>query len=167
MLGMKSDQGMLLSSPFLFSLITSVSSVTRRYGPLCQPSSRSCERLFLRAIYAVCTQVIQFCVPWKCWLAMCIVYSIHLKGNKGQNQYLTYVFVGIIQVTFRKCVLYPDKVNFEISPLQVGIRSLGWDHCGHNPNKRSSHLHHWVRQAERQNLGPAWQAVQNYVWCWP
>ena len=56
-----------------------------------------------------------------------------LKGNKGQNQYLTRVFIGKIQVTFRKCVLYPDKVIFEISPLKVGIRSLG----GRNPNKRS------------------------------
>ena len=36
-----------------------------------------------------------------------------LKGNKGQNQYLTRVFFGKIQVTFSKCVLYPDKVIFE------------------------------------------------------
>ena len=56
-----------------------------------------------------------------------------LKGNKGQNQYLTRVFIGRIQVTFIKCVFIPDKVIFEISQLKVGIRSLG----GRNPNKRS------------------------------
>ena len=60
-----------------------------------------------------------------------------LKENKGQNQYSTRVFIRKIQVTFRKCVLYPDKVLFEISPLKVEIRSLCWDHCGRNPNKRS------------------------------
>ena len=37
-----------------------------------------------------------------------------LKGNKGQNQYLTHVFIGKTQVTFRKCVLYPDKVNSKL-----------------------------------------------------
>ena len=61
----------------------------------------------------------------------------HLKGNKGQNQYLTRVFIVKIQVTFRKCVLYPDKVIFEISPIKVGIRSLCWDHGGRNPIKQS------------------------------
>ena len=60
-----------------------------------------------------------------------------LKGNKDQNPYLTSVFIGKIQVSFIKCVLAPDKVIFEISHLKVGIRSLGWDHSGHNPDKRS------------------------------
>ena len=60
-----------------------------------------------------------------------------LKGNKGQNQYFTCVYIGNIQVTFIKGILYPDKVNFEISPLKVGIGSLCWDHDGRNPNKRS------------------------------
>ena len=63
--------------------------------------------------------------------------GLGLKGNKGQNQYLTRVFIRKIQVTFKKCVLDPDKVIFEISPLKVGIRSLGWDHRGRNPDKRS------------------------------
>ena len=53
-----------------------------------------------------------------------------LKGNKGQNQNLTHVLIGKIQVTFIKYVLYPDKVILEISPFKVGIRSLGWDHRG-------------------------------------
>ena len=56
-------------------------------------------------------------------------HKYELKGNKGQNPYLIRVF--------RKHVLYPDKVNFEISPLHVGIRSPGWDHCGRKPDKRS------------------------------
>jgi hypothetical protein len=60
-----------------------------------------------------------------------------LKGNKGQNQYFTSVFIGKIQVTFRKSNLYHDKVIFEISPLQAGIRSLGWDHRGRDPDKWS------------------------------
>ena len=60
-----------------------------------------------------------------------------LKGNKGQNQNLTHVLIGKIQVTFIKYVLYPDKVILEISPFKVGIRSLGWDHRGHYPDKRS------------------------------
>ena len=64
-------------------------------------------------------------------------FKLSLKGNKGQNQYLTPGFIGKIQVTFRKCVLYPDMVTFEISPLKVGIRSLSWDHRGRNPDKRS------------------------------
>ena len=42
-----------------------------------------------------------------------------LKGNKGQNQYLNCVFMGKIQVTFRKCILYPYKVIFEIALLKV------------------------------------------------
>ena len=42
-------------------------------------------------------------------------------------------FIGKIQVTFRKCVLYPDKIIFEVSSLKVGIRSLGWDHRGLTP----------------------------------
>ena len=62
---------------------------------------------------------------------------VSLKGNTGQNQYLTHVFIEKIQVTCRKCVLYPNKVIFEISPLKVEIRSLGWDHRGRNPDKRS------------------------------
>ena len=45
----------------------------------------------------------------------------NLKVNKGQNQYLTPGFIGKIQVTFRKSVLYPDKIFFLISPLNVGI----------------------------------------------
>ena len=60
-----------------------------------------------------------------------------LKGNKGQNQYLARVFIGKIQITFKKCVLYPDKVIFDKSPLKVGIRSLCWDHRGRNSNKLS------------------------------
>ena len=60
-----------------------------------------------------------------------------LKGNKGQNQYLNRVFIGKIPITLRKWVLYPDKVNFEISCLKVGIRSLDWDHYDRNPDKRS------------------------------
>ena len=48
-----------------------------------------------------------------------------LKGNKGQTQCLTRVFIEKMQVTFRKCVLYPDKVILKISPLKIGIRSLG------------------------------------------
>ena len=60
-----------------------------------------------------------------------------LKGNKGQNQNLTHVLIGKIQVTFIKYVLYPDKVILDISPFKVGIRSLGWDHRGHYPDKRS------------------------------
>ena len=60
-----------------------------------------------------------------------------LKGNKGQNLNLTHVLIGKIQVTFIKDVLYLDKVILEISPFKVGIRSLGWDHRGHYPDKRS------------------------------
>ena len=90
-----------------------------------------------------------------------------LKGNKGQNEYLTRSFIGKIQVTFIKCVLYPDKVMFEKSPIKVGIRSLCWDHRGRNPNKRSQYLHPSVHQADRRNLRPARQAVQNYMWCCP
>ena len=63
--------------------------------------------------------------------------SSRLKGNKGENQYLNHVFIGKTQNIFRNCVLYPDKVIFEISPLKVGIRSLGWDHRGSNPDTRS------------------------------
>ena len=70
-------------------------------------------------------------------LELCQNKSLKLKGNKGQNQYFTRVFIGKIQVTFRKGILYPDTVNFEILPLKVGIRSLGWDHGGRNPDKRS------------------------------
>ena len=50
--------------------------------------------------------------------------------------YLTIVFIGKI-VSFIKCVLYPDKVTFEISQLKVGNRNHGWDHRGRNSNKRS------------------------------
>ena len=47
---------------------------------------------------------------------------IALKGTKGQNKYLTRVFNRKIHVTLRQCILYPDKVSFEISPLKVVIR---------------------------------------------
>ena len=47
------------------------------------------------------------------------IYYYLFKGEKGQNQYLTCVFNGKIQITFLKCVLYPDKVILEILPLKV------------------------------------------------
>ena len=74
---------------------------------------------------------------WTQDLRMQHILIISLKGNKGQNQNLTHVLIGKIQVTFIKYVLYPDKVILEISPFKVGIRSLGWDHRGHYPDKRS------------------------------
>ena len=83
-----------------FSLITSVLSVTRRYGPLRRPSSRSCgglrPRLYLQAIYAVCANLMQLFVfssnittmlTWymlsvqyllKCADAVCKLYLLHL-----------------------------------------------------------------------------------------
>ena len=42
------------------------------------------------------------------------VTQLHLKGNKGPNPYLTSGFIGKIQVSFTKCVLFPDMVIFEI-----------------------------------------------------
>ena len=78
-----------------------------------------------------------------------------IKGKKGQNSYWTSVFIGKIRVSFIKSVLYPDKVNFEISPLKVGIRSHCWDHAV------------LIFTSIGPSSAPAQQAVQNYLWCCP
>ena len=50
--------------------------------------------------------------------------SFILKGEQGSKSYLTCQFIGEIQVTFRKCVLYLDNVIFQISPLKVELEAL-------------------------------------------
>ena len=54
------------------------------------------------------------------------IFVLCLKGNKGQNQYLTRKLIGKIQVTFRKCVLYPNKVIFilDITPQSFELEAL-------------------------------------------
>ena len=96
-------------------------------------SSLSCSSLSFSSLSSLQSLFLQSLVSLS--LVSCSGLSLQcahelLKGNKGQNRYLSCVFIGKIQVTFRKYVLYPYKVIFEISPLKVGIRSLGWDHRG-------------------------------------
>ena len=60
-----------------------------------------------------------------------------LKGNKGKQINFTNVQNTQKQESFVKGVLFPDMIISELLMRNVGTRSQGWDHLGHNPIRRT------------------------------
>ena len=76
-----------------------------------------------------------------------------LKGEKGKKLSFTSVQIRQLQDIFVLDVLFHNKIISEIFMLKVGIRSQGWDHLGHNPNKRSLYLNILPHGAIRSFFG--------------
>ena len=93
-----------------------------------------------------------------------IYAQLALYGSKNEcartdTVFFPYLSSAMVQFpstnSFVIGVLFPDKINLEILKLKVEIRSQGWDHLGHNPDKRTKYLHLFPLGAAGQNVGLA------------